>query len=180
MFKNLTYKKKNQFLAAASLVVLVCFYRFDVNTTVALHRQVNELAGQIEIAKDAPQKVGLMEVKLGQMDLLSGLKHNSDTSIQQELLGVVTGYCQQNAVVLRGFPKTMVSEAEGFRVETNVFTAEGGFTKLLELVYLLEQKNRVGKVASVLYNTKKEVTTRSLSLTAAVYLQNIKKVKNEN
>ena len=176
---NLTYKKKNQLMGIASVLLLFLFYWVDFADTIALHSEVNVLEKQIQLANDAPQRVVLMQNKLAELDLLPGLKQNADTSIQQELLGIVTGYCQKNGIVLREFPKTIVSQEGDYRVETNIFTVEGGFTKLLQLVYSLEQKNRIGKVASVLYNSKKDIRTKTLSLTASVYLQNIKKAHHE-
>ena len=179
MIKNLTYKKRNQLLLIASAVFLLVCYWLAFKSTFVLHNEVNELEQQILLAKDVPQKLSVMQNKLGELDVLPGLKQNTDTSIQQELLGIVTGYCQKSGILLREFPKTMSSDEGDYRVETNVFVVEGGFVKLLELVYLLEQKSRVGKVASVLYSSKKDIRTKTLSLTATIYLQNIKKIRDE-
>lgn len=179
MFERLNYKRKNQLLLAASVLFLLLCYFLAFKGTWALYSEVQELETQIKLANGAPQKVAIMESRLAELDRLPGLKQNADTSIQQELLGVVTEYCQKTGTILREFPKTLVSEEGDYRVETNVFTVEGGFSKLLELVYLLEQKNRLGKIASVQYNSKRDVRTKALSLTASVYLQNIKKANHE-
>ena len=179
MFENLSYKRKNRLLFGAAGLFLFLSYWMAFKSTFTLCSEVRDLEAQIELANDAPQKVAILQSRLAELDMLPGIKQNADTSIQQELLGIVTGYCKGSGIVLREFPRTLVSEEGEYRVETNVFTVEGGFSKLLQLVYLLEQKNRLGKIASVQYNAKKDVRTKMLSLTASVYVQNIKKINNE-
>ncbi len=110
------------------------------------------------------------------IDHVLGTSQRADTNVQQQLLGIVTDYCQKRDVVLREFPKTIQKTQEDYLVETNIFTVEGDFIKLLELVYLLEQKSRIGKIASVNFLSKKDFKTKSLALTATIYLQNVKKV----
>ncbi len=173
------YKKKNQLLLIGSVLFLFICYWFSFKDTIGLWSEVQELEHKMIVAKDAPQKVAIMQDKLASMNMLTGIKQSTDSEIEQELLGVVTSYCKSSGVVLRDFPKTLVSSEGDFRIETNVFTIEGGYAKLLALVYLLEQKSKIGKVSSVQYISKKDLRTKALTLTATIYLQNIKKNTNE-
>lgn len=179
MMSGLTYKKKNQLLLIISAVFLLISYWLAFKDTFALYSEAVDFESQVKSVNDVPQKLAAMQGKLAELDILSGLKQNADTGIQQELLGIVTGYCQKSGILLREFPKTNFYDEGDYRVETNIFVVEGGFVKLLELVYLLEQKNRVGKIASVSYNSKKDIRIKMFSLTATIYLQNIKKIQDE-
>ena len=147
--KNATYKKKNQLLLIASAVFLLICYWLAFKSTFVLYSEVNQLEQQALLSKEVDQKLSVMQNKLRELDALPGLKQSTDTSMQQKLLGIVTSYCQRSGVLLREFPKTISFEEGEYVLEMNVFVAEGNFSKLLELVYLIEQKSRVGKVASV-------------------------------
>ncbi|MGZ4058661.1 MAG: hypothetical protein ACXVPU_06530, partial [Bacteroidia bacterium] len=91
------------------------------------------------------------------------------------LLELITGYCQVNNTVLREFPKTIIFEKGDILIETNRFVVQGSFQSLLNLIYTLEQKSKIGKVASVEYQIKKEIKDKKILLTASIFLQNIKK-----
>jgi hypothetical protein len=182
MFRNLTYKQKNRALLIAIVLLALVSYRMGLRNTIRVYAGINLLKEQLTLADNAPQKVAGLQARLAGMDQVLGRSQSewtpsekADTSVQQTLLGVVTAYCQKNHVALREFPKTIRKIQGEYQVETNFFVVEGGFIKLLELLYLLEQKNRVGKVASVNFITKKDYKTKALNLNAIIYVQNVKK-----
>jgi hypothetical protein len=170
VFKNLTYKQKNRFLLIGIVLLAFISYRMAFRNTINVCSGINSLEEQLKLADHAPQKVAGLQARLAGMDQVLGRSQSEST-----LLGVVTDYCQKNNVALREFPKTIEKTQGEYQVETNFFVIEGGFIKLLELLYLLEQKNRVGKVASVNFSTKKDYKTKALNLTAIIYVQNVKK-----
>ena len=114
-----------------------------------------------------------------ELNQILGGKQLTDTNTQQALLNVIANYCRDNKTVLREFPKAISKEKNDFVVETNFFTVEGDFVKLLSLVYLLEQKERIGRIASVFFQSKRDVRTKALSLSATIYVQNVKKIAND-
>lgn len=183
MFNGLTYKKKNKYLAVGVILFAIFSYKMAFQNTIAVYQNVQSLEEQLRQAEDAPQKVNALRQQMMSIDQVLGkggaettLSAKSDTNVQQKLLGIVTDYCSKGDVVLREFPKTMQKTQDDYLVETNVFTVEGGFTKLLGLIYSLEQKSRIGKIASVNFLSKKDFKTKSLTLTSTIYLQNVKKV----
>jgi len=176
MFKNLTYRKKNKWLVVGLILFAFFSYKMAFQNTISVYSDVQKLEAQLRLAQDAPQKVNQLRQQMMSIDHVLGTSQRADTNVQQQLLGIVTDYCQKRDVVLREFPKTIQKTQEDYLVETNIFTVEGDFIKLLELVYLLEQKSRIGKIASVNFLSKKDFKTKSLALTATIYLQNVKKV----
>lgn len=176
MFTGLSYKKKNKLLLAGTVLLLFIVYSFAVKKTVLLRSECKEMEATLEMAADAPVKAAMVQKKLDEMNALLGKEreeHGENT--QEDLLGTVTGYCQKNNILLKEFPKALINKEKDFIVETNVFTVEGSFAKLLELVYLLEQKSKIGKVASVQFKTRTDVKTKALFLTAKVYFQNARR-----
>ncbi len=167
-------------LLIAAILFAVIIYSFAIKKTVLLYKEYSNLETQLKLAEDAPVRAIALEQKLAEMDHLLGDRQKEDANVQQTLLGVITNYCQNNNAILREFPKTIHAEEKDFLMETNVFVIEGGFSKLLRFVYLLEQKNKIGRIASLQFQTKRDYKTKSLSLTAMIYVQSIKKNTNEN
>lgn len=179
MFKDLTYKKKNQLLLAGGILFLLFAWFMAFKPTFSLYANCNALELQLSEVADAPIHTAMLQKKLTEMDQMLGNRQLTDTNTQQALLNLITHYCQSNKIVLREFPRTVTKQDNDYTVETNVFTVEGSFSKLLGLAYVLEQKERIGKVASVLFHTRKDVRTKVLSLTASIYIQNVKKNQHE-
>lgn len=179
MFKDITYKKKNQLLIVAAALLVFTIYNFSIKKTIAAHSDCATAEEQILLAKNAPAMALQLEKELLQMDAKIGTDSIQSKESGQQLLGLVTNYCQNNRTVLREFPETIITEQEKLTVETNVFIVEGSFSSLISLVYILEQRAKVGKVAGVHYQLKKDLKSKEMVLTATIYLQNVKKKEDE-
>lgn len=175
MFENLTYSKKNKLLIAAAIVAVYLIYVFAIKKTITQRNEYNNLQTKIELIKNAPSMAIQLQQQLLQMDAKIGNNTSNGQKTGQALLELLSDYCKNNKAVLRDFPASKNLQQGDLLVETNVFIVEGNYETLLKLVYLLEQKQKLGKVASVRYQYKKDIKTRNMALTATVYLQNIKK-----
>lgn len=175
MFKELTYLRKNQLLIAAFVILLLLVYSLAIKKTIHESKQVADAEKKIELAVNAPLMAAQLQKELMLMNEKIGDKNLKGQNTAQTLLELVTNYCKNNRAVLREFPETNTSDQEGLRIETNRFVVEGNFSTLLNLVYLLEQKNKLGKISSVVYQLKKDFKTKNKVLIATVYLQNVKK-----
>lgn len=175
VLKNLSYKTKNKLLLAVIALFTIIVYSASVKKTITLHSECKELEGKVTIATDAPLQAAELEKKLAEIDRILGKQQHADNNTQQTLLGIISSYCQNNKTIVREIPKTIYSEQKDFLIETNIFQVEGSFSKLTELIYLLEQKYKIGKIASVHFQTKKDNQTNTIALLATIYLQNIKK-----
>jgi len=176
----MTYKKKNKFLIIAAIVFLLAAYSLSIKKTIMLYQECKELTNKSDLATNAPVKIQELEKKLAETDTLLGKSQIRDGNTQQLLLGVVTNYCQTNDIVLREFPRAINNLDKDFSIETSVFVVEGDFIKLLRLIYQLEQKDKIGRIASAHFQAKKDYRTQTVSLLSTIYLQNIKKVEHEN
>lgn len=175
MFKNLTYKKKNQLLIAGAALAVFIVYSFAIKKTIIVYEKYSDAEHKIEFATNAPTKASQLEKELAVMDEKIGNQNRNGQNSSQVLLELVTNYCEKNHAILRDFPELTIANKEKLDVETNRFIVEGHFSTLINLVYNLEQKNKLGKVASVRYQLKKDFKTREMALTTTIYLQNIKK-----
>ncbi len=161
-------------LGITILISIAIIYEAALKKTINTYKECNNLELQIQVANDAPMKMSELKRKNERLDVLLGTG-GMYGDIQQSIMGVVTGYCNQNELTLEEFPTPASEKNNGITIETNVFTIEGGFNKLLDLVYLFEQKYKLGKIVSVIYKLKKENSSHASKLNAIIYLQNIKK-----
>jgi hypothetical protein len=180
LFDQLTYKKKNQVLLVIAVILLFIAYQFAIKKTMAAHTDVVNAEQQMELAANAPMMAAQLEKELMLMDAKIGADSLKEKNAGQELLELVTNYCQQNNAVLREFPETINTPQEKLMVETNWLVVAGDFATLINLVYILEQKSKLGKVTSVQYQLKKDLKSKELVLTATIYIQNVKKKEHEN
>jgi hypothetical protein len=175
MFNKLSYKKKNRLLLAGMILSFLTIYHYTFQKTIALYMEAGALSQKNDRASGAPQKIEALQLQAMQLDRLAGSQQQTDSNIQQGLLNLVSAYCQQNNALLKEFPQTFIQKESDYTIEINSFIVEGNFKELAGLVYELEQKNRMGNIASVDYRVKKDPRSGSRALTANVFMQNIKK-----
>ena len=179
--QSLTYKKKNTFLLYGSLLFAFVFYLMFVSDTLEIRSACSSLKQQLELAQDAPQKVVVYENRLKKMESQLGITATGTDSlngdVQQALLNTVTNYCQSNSLILREFPSAIQNRENDLSVQTNIFVVEGGFVRILKLLYALEQEKTLGKVGSVDFQSRKDYKTQTFALSAKVFIQNLKKQK---
>lgn len=179
MFENLTYKKKNILLAIIAVLLVFAVYSLGISKTIKAYHAYSESENKMKMAENAPAMAVQLEKELIRMDEKLGNQNTAGQNTAESLLNLITAYCQSNHAVLREFPRTSIASQSDMIIETNQFVVGGSFATLLKLVYILEQKNKVGKVASVKYQLKKDFKTKEMLLTASVFIQNIKKNDHE-
>jgi hypothetical protein len=165
-------------MVACAVIFSIIIYKAALKKTIDEYASCSELENKLQTANNAPAKMAELEKMNRRLDMLLG-RQTGNIDAQQSLLDSVTNYCQKNDVVLQEFPKPIISSNKGTDIETNIFTIEGGFNKLIQLIYLFEQKYKTGKIVSVDYRTKKDFSVGKTNLSVTIYLQNIKKSQHE-
>jgi hypothetical protein len=175
MFQNISFQRKYQLLLLVSGLLMLCIYQFAISKTVDLYRRNNELNAKLAEAVNTPQQVDAIHKRLKALDkLIPSRKTDSVGSVHDTLLSVLSQYCKENSVLLKSFPETSTYEEGSFEIETNSFTLQGNFIPLLRLVYLLEQKERIGKISSLNFQSAKDYDSKRTVLPLTVYLQTVK------
>jgi hypothetical protein len=174
VLKSLSYGKKNRLLVISGGILLLLVYVFSIQRTIEAYREVSALEVQAGMAANAPAEAGKLEKQIERMNELAGVS-NGSADVQQELLGMITGYCQQNGTALREFPETVRNEENDLTIETSMFTVEGRFSELLKLEWLLEREKGTGKISSARFFSRKDPKTKTIALNVTIYLQNIKR-----
>jgi len=180
MLNHISYKQKNKLLAVLAIFMAILIYWFGIKKTINAYTQYRKNNEQMVLVSNAPTSVLQLKQELMEINSKLGNQNINGQNNTNKLIELVTNYCKDNNVVLMEFPQAETKQKDDLLIETNKFTVGGKFISLLQLVYILEQKNHLGKIASVYYKTVKNYKTKELTLTSKVYLQNIKKKENEN
>lgn len=171
--KELSYKNKNRILLLGTALFALIFYFAVLNKTISLISSCKGAEKRLEGVNEMTMRSAEMKAKLLQFSRALGVQQKSESDAQQQLLSVVTRFCQENNIVLREYPQVLHSDEKGMKLITNTFVIEGDFTRLLKLVYVLEQKEKAGKLVSVKFFTKKDFKTNTNALLATLYIQNV-------
>jgi hypothetical protein len=173
-FKDLSYKKKCQYLLGGALLLGVVAYMAAFNNTIRLYMENNVLEAKLERAAKAPSQVLVLESALEAIDdqlsyyIIDTLKNHETT------LEIVSEFCFRNRLILKELPKKEVMEEEDFTIETSILSVEGNYKDLLRLVYELEQKHKIGRLSSVSFRLFKDNHLKKHILVLTIYIQNIR------
>lgn len=176
MLDNLTYKQKFRLLLGGLLLLSLFLISNVFRKTVDLFVENRRLTTELAKATEAPKELGKLKAQLGEADaILHEQKATDSTNAHEKILGIVSHYCHENKVTLYNYPEPNLSKDGEFLTETNFFTVQGSFKNILELIYLLEQKEKPGKIASIHFKSAKNFETQHIELLATIYLQTFKK-----
>jgi hypothetical protein len=178
-FASMTYKKKFRWLLIAIPFLLFISYVLAVKKTVMLFRDCSSMQTKLESINDAPKNIKQIKNEITQIDGMISANDSSGTDFRQLLLEKTGDFCLANNITLKEFPASIHEIKSDYSVETNTVVLEGSFISLLKFTYLLEQKYKIGKVASVDFSAKYNLTEKKNRLTEKIYVQNIKKRKDE-
>jgi len=94
---------------------------------------------------------------------------------REQLLSSITGFCKSHQLLIKAFPKPQrVTENEQIIV-TNALEVEGAYKPIIELIYQIEQKEKLAAVSSVRFFMHKDRLTRQETLRCHLILRNLEK-----
>lgn len=170
MKKKLTWKQKNRLLLTGSIIMLWAVYAFAISNTLDARSECRNLEQQLDSAADAPARLAQLHEELLELETITG--KDTANAFHEHLLGIVTQYCRENDLMLRGFAQPVRYRQQEWTIETHPVLVEGPYIALLQLVHRLEQE-KTGKVVSVDFHSKRDNKTKALSLLVTIYVQNI-------
>ncbi|MFS4493206.1 hypothetical protein [Maribacter sp. 2308TA10-17] len=166
-------KTKNIVLIGAIFLVLFLCYQFAISNTLRLKNEHNVLQTEQKLLENAPEKMGILTQKKIYYDSILNKMNLGNTSIENNLLRVITLEVEKNNLKLIDFNDPHTFEINSSQLNTFDFTLEGDFTALVKTIYVLEQKHTFGEVVHLNFEKKKNYRTNKNYLTARVFIQNI-------
>jgi len=162
-------KQRFQALCFGMVLLLVLAYLFSFRNTIAAYQlsKNNQLA--LEEASSAPQQIKQFQ---DQLSLLEVSLIQSDYN-RQVLFEAVNTFCDAQSLKLDHFHPEQRYIHNDYEIITNKIEVEGVYKDIVELIYYLEQEQRLGHIASTNFVKKEERRTKRKYLTAEIYIQNI-------
>ena len=155
------------------MLFLVLVYQMALSKTWDLYAQNITLAEKLENIHESEKNKEVVEQKQQYLEQRISSFFIDSISHQDFLIETLTHYCHNNGILLQELP-AMTSHQEGdFLVGTYKVVLEGNYKNLLKLVYLLEQKNKIGRVSSVSFIYKFDNKRKKNVLSMYLYIQNI-------
>ncbi|MBL4669093.1 MAG: hypothetical protein JKY30_07495 [Flavobacteriales bacterium] len=180
MKKKITYKQKLLYTLVGSFLSAIVIYNMTLANTIDLAIKNSAFEEQIAKSQNAPEQIQIALQKIKKIEQIVGTNNNyKEIDIHQVLLESVTGYVQQNGIILKDFPQPYITTANGYVTKTAQLTVEADFISLLKLIYFLESDYSVGKVVAVDFKTFKALRSRKRKSNTTIYLQNVKAETNE-
>ena len=179
MKKQLTYKKRLLYVLITGGIFTIILYNIAISDTIDLAIANSEMEQEISKNMDAPEQIKKVKQKLHKIELLVGNKIDKNIDVHQLLLESVTGYVQENNLILKDFPQPYTNSDKGYTTKTAVVTVEGDFIKLLKLSNYIENNYEGGKIVALDFKATKEIRTRKRKLNSTIYLQNVKAENDE-
>jgi hypothetical protein len=164
----MTYKQKNQGLLLGAVLLLLVAYWFSFRKTIQAYRQNKTLTQKSEQIQSANFTIQQLEQQLSKTKI-----HQETPFNQAVLFEKVSHFCESNQLNILTFDEPKIVQTDDYEVTTNYMEIEGGFKSMTELVYELEQKLRLGRMASVHYELDFDRKTKQFFLIGKIYLQNI-------
>jgi hypothetical protein len=178
-WNKLTYQQKNKVLLVGYLIFLFAAYQLAISKSWELYTQNKELEEKINSSSSNYRGKEELEKKRQLLDHRISSFFVDSVSHQDYLLGTISTYCNQHHVLIKEIPAMSKYIEDDFEVGTYKVVLEGDFIPLLKMVYLLEQKNKMGRISSVLFSLKYDNKRKKEILSMILYIQNIQLYAHE-
>lgn len=162
-------KKKYQLLWGGIALFSIIAWWLAFGKTWSIYTDNLVMKKQLAKADNAWQEIEYYEQQLKTIE-----KQNSRPFTPALLFSEVTDFCQQHQLSIIKMPASTIYTEQEIEILQNPIEVQGHFVPMVELIYELEQKQQLGNVVSVVFDTKKNIRSRQKELTATIYLQNIK------
>lgn len=173
MFDNLfpTYKKKVVALLLGSLGFLIIAYWLTISKTVEAYTDNSSMQERLAQATTVEKDISHYQQLLSNLD-----KQQHNQFSQEALFEFSTNFCQEHKLVIKKMPQASIALQNDYKIMTNLIEVEGNFIAITQLLYALEQEEKLGHIVSCQYQLRKNRESRTQELIGAIYLQNIQSV----
>ena len=171
---KISYRQRNIYLVFALIMLAIVAYFLAIKKTLVLYQKNKALVENIGGDQFADDKLKSARSPLSELNnyfdayTLDSLKKTHD------IMSELSSLCRAWRVTLKSFPHSVLSEQSNLQIETLVIETEGNFVDQLQLLYALETKNKLGRVASVTYKSYTDNRRKKTILSLTIYLQNIR------
>ncbi len=162
-------KQRFQALVLGIAALLVLAYFFSFRNTIDAYSLSKSNRSALQEASSAPQQIKQFR---DQLSLLEESLIQSNYN-RQVLFEAVNTFCESHELKLDYFHPEQRYVHNDYEIITNKVEVEGDYKSIVELIYYLEQEQKLGHIVSTNFEKKEERRTKRKYLTAEIYIQNI-------
>jgi len=176
MLKNLTYKRKFYLLLTGLVIIYILAYNLSIKETIKLGKEKVKLKNKLSLLVNADEKIKLYEKEINNYEQNLNYGEEIEWEPEKYLIDIIGTYCNQSGLILNEFPGIHEQQRGKFSVYTYIFTIEGSFHELLELLYKVEDIKIPGTLVSAEFikNFDKKLNKQRLFLT--MYIQRVNEI----
>lgn len=178
MLKNLSEKYKFYFLLAAILVLLLICYNMAFKDTFKVWRDYKSLKDRAAVASEIPKKTAKLSSQLAELNSLFFNEKRENEDMHELILERIGTLTAHSNALLVGYPPLHLSKTSSVQIETHTIVLKGNFRDLLEIIYNLEVKQALGRIASIEFFTETDRRSHRRELFCRLYIQNFRNLKN--
>jgi len=167
-----TYRQKNIALLIGFVLSIIAIYPITISNTVKLGKNIHQLELQEQQAVHAPLAIANYNQNIKQLDEQISSYVSDTLEGEQYLLELVSNFSQQNNLTLTAFHQPTATQKEKITIYTREVALEGEYIPLLRLLHYLEYTKKIGRMASVEFETYIQKRSRRKKLQMSLFIQN--------
>lgn len=170
----MSLQQKNIALVIGFLILVWISYVFSFSKTLDLKKRLNTLKNEAALLENSTLKIQQLSKENQYYDsILKAKQISSDKSFQNNLLTTINSYTDTTNVKVVEFKNPHSFRKNGSTMLTYSFSLKGNFNQITQLIYILEQQFKLGKIISVNYTKKRDYRKRKNYLECTILLQRI-------
>ena len=170
----MTVTKKNSILLVGICLLLWAAYLFSFSKTFKVRKRFLELTNeQVFFSRVADNLSQLKQQNVYCDSLLASKKIVIGSSFQNNLLKIITQVSDTTDISIVAFDNPHSYTTDNAVINTYSFVVRGGFANITQLIYILEQQAKLGKVVSVGFVKKKNYRKNVYFLECTIWLQQV-------
>lgn len=165
--------KKNSLLLVGFVLLFILACKFSFLKTIEIKKQYHLLLEQTGQKISSDNDLHYLRKQHKYYDSIL-VKHQifSKTTFHNKLLITLNEICKIKTLKLLKFEKPLVLEINKNAIqETYQFSVQGSYIDIVSLIFKLEQELKMGKIASVSFEKKKNFKKAKEFLECKIYLQ---------
>lgn len=171
MINNLTYRQKNKYLVYGFGAALLIVYLLAISKTITLWKENSLLQNNLVTQHAAKKKYSDIKNRSEEINAQITKYFTDSISHDELLLKTISELCHQEKVLLKDMPLIEKSKEGNYYIFTNRVTLEGNYKGLLQVLYQLETKHNIGRIASANFKTYTDHKKKKEILMLVMYVQ---------
>ena len=149
MFDRFTYRQKNYGLLAIFLLLIMVSYKRSFSLTVDARNELENQQAQLESTQHVQEDITALRIQIKQLNNNIGRSDIEPDQVQQEILGEISTFSNENNVYLEKIEETHAFQTVDFTIYSNLIRVAGSFNGILSLAYHMENTFDYARVTNV-------------------------------